>query len=134
MERELTIRIVLETPPAGVDFGLQKGRGSHYETIQKQRSTMKDLCFEFNVGLKAIRKDAAPDFSGSFVQGIQNERFVYLDIGTYAGQKETCWSRRLKVPLSGITWELIERVDKSRRFLKFGFPAPEKMADRTAQR
>lgn len=37
MERELTLRIVLEKPLAGVDFGLQKGRGSEYETIQKQR-------------------------------------------------------------------------------------------------
>ena len=38
MGRELTLRIVLENPPTGVDFGLQKGRGSDYETIQSQRS------------------------------------------------------------------------------------------------
>ncbi|HYJ85907.1 MAG TPA: DUF5990 family protein [Pyrinomonadaceae bacterium] len=34
--------------------------------------------------------------------------FVYIDIGTYAGQKETGWSRRLKVPLRGITWDMID--------------------------
>ena len=82
MERELALRIVLERPPADVDFGLQKGRGSDYQSIQKQRSQAKDLCFEFTVGLKAGRKGAMPDFSGSFVQGPPGERFIYLDIGT----------------------------------------------------
>ena len=53
-------------------------------------------------------KDALPDFAGPFVQGPSGERFVYLDIGTCAGQTNTPWSRRLKIPLSGITWDLIE--------------------------
>ena len=37
MAPELTLRIVIEQPPAGVDFGLQKGRGNAYETVQTQR-------------------------------------------------------------------------------------------------
>jgi hypothetical protein len=37
---------------------------------------------------------------------------VYIDIGTYAGQVETIWSRRLKVPLTGITWNDIDSVSK----------------------
>src|SRR4026208_1451790 len=110
MERELTLRIVLEKPPADVVFGLQKGRGSDYETIQQQRSTAKDLQFEFTVGLKAGREGASPTFLGSFVQGPPAQRFIYLDIGTYAGQTDSCWSRRLKIPLSGITWEMIDRA------------------------
>ena len=110
MEHELTFRIVLEKPPANVDFGLQKGRGSDYETIQKQRSKAKDLYFEFPVRVKANQKDAIPGFLGPFVQGPPGARFVYIDIGTYAGQTDTCWSRRLKVPLSGITWNMIERL------------------------
>lgn len=126
MERELTLRIVLEKPPAGVDFGLQKGWGSDYETIQKQRSTTKDLYFEFTVGLKGSRKDAAPDFSGSLVQGLCGGRFVYLDIGTYAGQENTCWSRRLKVPLSGITWDIIDRLGNSRSILEARVPGTGK--------
>ena len=98
MEGELTLRIVLEKPPADVDFGLQKGRGSDYETIQKQRSQAKDLSFEFIVRVKANRNNS-PVFLGSFVQGPAGDRFVYIDIGTYAGQTETGWSRRLKIPL-----------------------------------
>jgi len=34
VETKLTLRITLEEPPAGVDFGQQKGRGGDYETIQ----------------------------------------------------------------------------------------------------
>ena len=110
MERELTLRIILKKPPVDVDFGLQKGRGSDYETIQKQRSKAKDLYFEFTVGVKASRKDAMPAFQGPLVQGPPGERFIYIDIGTYAGQTDSCWSRRLKIPLSGITWDMIDRL------------------------
>jgi len=110
MEREVTLRIVLEKPPAGVDFGLQKGRGSDYETIQKQRSRGNDLSFEFTVGVKAGPKDGRPGFLGSLVQGPPAERFIYIDIGTYAGQADSCWSRRLKIPLKGITWDTINRL------------------------
>lgn len=126
-KRELALRLVLERPPAGVDFGLQKGRGSGYETIQKQRSETKDLCFEFSVEVKAGRKDALPVFVGPLVQGPLGERFVYIDIGSYAGQTNTCWSRRLKVPLSGITWEMIDRVSgHSRAILEARVPGTGK--------
>jgi hypothetical protein len=109
METELTLRIVLEKPPAGVDFGLQKGSGNNYETIQKQRSEANDLYFEFKVRIKA-GKDSMPTFLGSFVQGPPGQRFVYIDIGTCAGQTDTGWSRRLKIPLTGITWDMINQL------------------------
>lgn len=118
MERESILRIVLEKPPAGVDFGLQKGRGSDYETIQTQRSKGQDLEFEFTVRAKASTQAAAPNFLGPFVQGPSGERFVYIDIGTYAGQTGTCWSRRLKVPLRGITWQMIEEVVEGKSLLE----------------
>lgn len=108
MEREVTLRIILEKPPAGVDFGVQKGRGNDYETIQIQRFTGKDLRFEFTIRAKIGGKGETPNFLGPIVQGPTGERFVYLDIGTYAGQKETPWSRRLKIPLRGITAEMID--------------------------
>ena len=99
----IKLRIVLLHPPAGADFGLQMGRGNAYETVQTKRSTGPDLSFEFEVGIKP-----GPDFSGPFVQGPKGERFVYIDIGTYAGQVGTEWSRRLKVPLKGITQAMID--------------------------
>ena len=88
--RELTFRIVLEDPPAGVDFGLQIGRGAEYETVQTQRSKGKDLSFEFSVGVGAAgsKTSAPPDFQGPVVQGPPSQRFIYIDIGTYAGQRK----------------------------------------------
>jgi Family of unknown function (DUF5990) len=109
MEKELTLRIVLEKPPQGIDFGLQKGSGNNYETIQKQRSGNEDLNFQFTVRIKDARS-AQPIFLGPFVQGNSSGRFVYIDIGTYAGQTNTIWSRRLKVPLAGITQDMIGKV------------------------
>jgi len=103
---EITLRLVLERPTADVDFGLQCGHGNGYEVTQTQRSDGRDLQFEFNVGIK-VGKDGAPDFRGPFVQGAAGERFFYINIGTYAGQQNTPWSRRLKVPLSGITWDAV---------------------------
>jgi hypothetical protein len=117
MEHELTLRIVLQNPPAGVDFGLQRGRGNEYETIQKQRSKTGDLSFEFNVRLKAEAKSGTPTFLGPFVQGPPQQRFVYLDIGACAGQIDTHWSRRLKIPLTGITGEMIARVQTDSRWI-----------------
>ena len=86
MDRDLTLRITLEKPTAGVDFGLQKGRGNNYETVQTQRSKGKDLLFECSVRVNKA-KDSKPNFLGDFVQGPVGERFVYIDIGTYAGQE-----------------------------------------------
>jgi hypothetical protein len=111
MDRELTLRIILQKPTSRVDFGLQKGRGNNYETVQAQRSKGKDLLFECSVRVNKA-KDSTPNFLGEFVQGPFGERFLYIDIGTYAGQTETCWSRRLKIPLREITWEQIDKASK----------------------
>ena len=109
---ELTLRIVVEKPPTGVYFGLQKGRGSNYETVQTVESKTDALLFEFSVRVEQ-GTDGNPNFLGPFVQGPPPERFVYLDIGTCAGQTNTPWSRRLKIPLRGISWELIEQATKA---------------------
>jgi hypothetical protein len=103
----VALRIILERPPANVDFGLQKGRGSAYEIVARQRSNGGDLEFDFTVTAKTALKNDLPNFSGPFVQGPAGERFVYIGIGKYAGQMNTQWSRRLKIPLSGITWDML---------------------------
>jgi hypothetical protein len=110
MDRELNFRIVLEKPPAGVDFAVQKGKGNTYETVQNQRSGKGDLRFEFTARAGSGGKSAVPNLLGPFVQGPPEARFVYVDIGTCAGQTDTNWSRRLKVPLTGITSEMIDRA------------------------
>src|SRR5580704_16941021 len=110
MEVELRLRIVLNAPPSGVDFGLQDGKGSDYQTIHKQRSKGKDLSFDCKVTVKDNRDDGLPSFLGPLTQGPATGRFTYIDIGKSAGQPDSCWERRIKVPLSGITWDMIQQV------------------------
>jgi uncharacterized protein DUF5990 len=98
----LTLRIIVEQPPSGVDFALQKGTGNNYEPVQRQRSNGKDLAFEFQPSITQGESDSIAGIAGPFVQGPKRQRFVYVDIGTYAGQADSCWSRRLKIPLEGI--------------------------------
>jgi hypothetical protein len=60
------LRIVLEKPTAGVDFGLQRGRGSDYEVVAKQRSKGGDLEFRnVNRNDSAVARSAG---LGSFSQ------------------------------------------------------------------
>jgi hypothetical protein len=108
MKQEITLRIILENPLPGIDYGVQKGSGATYQTIEKQRSGEGSMVFEFKITAKT--EDDSPDFAGPVVQGPKGERFVYLDIGTYAGQTATIWERRLKVPLRGISTETISEL------------------------
>lgn len=109
MEQEITFRIILKTPPPGIDFALQKGKGSAFETIQKQRSAKGDLSFDAVVKVKT-GKDGQPDFAGPLVQGPAGERFIYIGIGTFAGQADSAWQRRLKIPLRGITTGMLQQT------------------------
>ena len=110
MEFELPVRVVLVDPPAGIDYGIQHGRGAQYDTLFVQQRTHKDVSFDFSITVADKRKDGAPNFLGPIVQGPPAGRFIYVDVGTYAGQKNTPWSRRMKIPLADITWALIKKV------------------------
>jgi hypothetical protein len=110
MASEVPIRLILVNPPPAVDFGIQRGSGSQYETVLVQQRRGHDLSFDFSLSVEENRKDGQPNFKGPFVQGPPSRRFVYIDVGTYAGQKDTQWSRRMIVPLEGITWSAIRKV------------------------
>ncbi len=55
--------------------------------MQIQQAAGDDLVFTLTAKLKS-GKDGQPDFSGPFVQGPVAERFIYINIGTSAGQLE----------------------------------------------
>ncbi len=104
MERVLRLRVILVKPPAGVQFCLQRGKS---ELVDAAVSTGADLAFTLEV-----RAQPAGDgvrLLGPFTQGPPAARFFYIGVGTYAGQSDSCWSRRIKVPLSGITWSQAEQ-------------------------
>ena len=112
MTNKVTLRIILQGPTPGVVYGLQKGKGSNYETVLKQTSDSTDLIFQFNVEAKH-GDNGKIILLGPFAQGTPQDRFVYIDIGTYAGQKGSPWSRRLKIPLSGINAELVNTLSEN---------------------
>src|SRR5262249_42932948 len=107
-KHELKLRIILIQPPSGVDYALQEGHGSKFQPIQIQRSTGKDLRFDFTIEVRAKSNSLA--FAGPFVQGPTDDRFVYIGIGSFTGQSSP-WNRRLKIPLSSITAKMIESAE-----------------------
>jgi hypothetical protein len=98
MSKEISLRIILENPVNGTVYGLQKGKGSNFETVQAQLGNGKDLFFDFVVQLKQTNGSDC-SLSGQFVQGPPANQFVYIGLGSYAGQAGAPLSGRLKVPL-----------------------------------
>jgi hypothetical protein len=109
LKAEIPLRLVLVNPPMDVAFGLQKGRGAKYETVLVQLGGKGHLQFDFALDLKST-PSGAPHFGGPFAQGTPADRFIYIDVGTMAGQQDSRWSRRIKVPLTGISKALLREL------------------------
>lgn len=99
-------RIVVEAPPRGVTFALQRGRSELDRVVD---SDGRDLEFDFTF-LTQPGDHGSPRFSGEFVQGPSGGKFVYVNSGTLAGQFGSCWTRRAKVGLQTLTWAALEGV------------------------
>jgi hypothetical protein len=104
MSREISLRIVLQNAVDGTIYGLQKGKGPDYETVQAQLGNGRDLTFDFTVHVKEAN-GPLPTIAGPFVQGPAGNRFIYIGIGSYAGQPGASWSGRMKVPLPEATFQ-----------------------------
>jgi hypothetical protein len=97
---ELPLRIIVEDPLPGVTLRLQKGKG---ELVEPTSATKKQVVFDFSVRVELRGVRATPNFLGPFTQGPPAARFVYVNAGQSAGQADSPWSRRAKIPLMGIT-------------------------------
>ncbi len=104
MFNEIRIQIVLTHPVEGLVYGLQKGKGARYETVQAQPGKGEALTFDFLVQVKS-GNGSNPSLAGPYVQGPRGSRFVYIGIGRYVGQVGAAWNGRLKVPLPGAAFE-----------------------------
>jgi Family of unknown function (DUF5990) len=107
MEREVPLRITLIEPPGGVTFRLQRGKS---DLAPPARQSADAISFDFTVRAAEGGAEGAPRFLGLFTQGPPAARFIYVSSGTSAGQADSRWTRRAKVPLKGITWEMVERA------------------------
>lgn len=107
MQRELPLRVTVVRPLPGVTFQLQCGRTDLVPPAQVSDTT---ISFDLRLRLAPERAGQPPNFLGPCAQGPPAGRFLYVNSGTRAGQADSCWDRRAKVPLSGITWALIATV------------------------
>jgi hypothetical protein len=110
-EELLPLRIVLRRPPRGVRFALQRGdaaaTGDAELASVQEADGERDLAFECTVRVRRTAGDALR-FLGPFAHGPSGARFVYLTVGRRAGQPDSPWDRRAKVPLAGITSALAD--------------------------
>ncbi|MBA2302328.1 MAG: DNA-3-methyladenine glycosylase I [Acidobacteria bacterium] len=115
---ELRLRINVLDPLKDVRMQLQSGRSDLVSTARESR---RALHFDFSVRV-GKRPDGRPNFLGPFTQGPPGERFVYVNSGTLAGQPESCWTRRAKVPLTSVTWALIDAARRADAPLETDMP------------
>lgn len=106
MKPQIIIRIVLDDPPTGVAFALQRVRSDLVQAIAKSAARM---VFEFPVVVADLATQPIR-MTGEFTQGPAAVRFVYINVGTSAGQFGSPWTRRIKVPIYGIDRSLAEAV------------------------
>jgi hypothetical protein len=103
--QELPLRVTVLRPPPQVKFALQYGRT---ELVAPSHMSSTEISFDLRLRIGARRPNGRPTLLGPAAQGPPDARFVYVNSGTRAGQPNSCWDRRAKVPLTGITWTLIE--------------------------
>ena len=101
---EISMRIVIENPVAGVLHSLQSKDGHPLDP--KRPTAGQPLTFDF-----PIRIAPGPKFFGNQVQreGPQR-RFVYIRVGQSAGELSSPWSRRMKIDIHDIEQALLDRA------------------------
>jgi hypothetical protein len=105
---EISMRLNVEDPPLGVTMKMQKGR---CELLDPTRATKTTLTFDFPITVDLSSGD--PNFLGKFAQGPKDARFVYLNSGMYAGEKDSPWGRRAKISLMSVTAKQIRELLKT---------------------
>lgn len=106
MKGRVHLRLVVEEPLSGVIYAVQRGSSN---LLAPSRSSESELTFEFPLRLADIDADP-PRLTGEFAQGPAKQRFVYVNTGTMAGQRDTPWTRRAKVPLYGIEKTMLAMI------------------------
>ena len=112
-KRQVLARIVVLSPPSGVAFALQVGKG---DVARVFVSTGADLHLDFDFQVELL-PGGSVRFAGAFVQGPRGGKFVYVNSGTLAGQANSCWTRRAKVSLEPLKWPVVKRAISEPRTL-----------------
>jgi hypothetical protein len=104
---EIRMRIEIEQPVAGVLHSLQE---DDRPLDPKSSKSGEALRFEFPARV-AFPPDKPPRFFGKQVRAEGKVRqFVYIRIGTSAGECLSPWSRRMKIDIHDIAPALLEKA------------------------
>ena len=102
-QTEIRARIVIERPVAGVLHSLQEDDAP---LDPKKSKAGEPLAFEF-----PLRIAPGPKFYGKQVRPEGPlRRFVYIRIGTSAGQHLSPWTRRMKIDIHDIDQALLDQA------------------------
>ena len=119
MEYKIPMRIVVVSPPVGVNFSLE----NNGNLVSVTQSTGEDITFDFDAVVKPQRNTGVPNFTGTFARGTTSKRFFYVNIGELAGQADCEWERRAKIWISTgypksliqeeVTWQMVKAVSEN---------------------
>lgn len=112
MKQTLNLRLIVTDPLPGVHCAMQRGKSDLHPPVISSGA----LVFDFSVQVDVSKEPIG--LTGEFTQGPPAKRFVYVNSGTYAGESGTSWSRRAKVPITGISGELAQKAIASDRVLQ----------------
>lgn len=111
----IRLQVICQQPPPDqhdgqpMVFGLQDKKNS-LAAGEKQPDGSLRFCCE----VVAILQDDEIDFRGSQVHGGRVLRFLYLSWGYASGG----WVRRMKIPLSNISWAMVQQVMTEKAMLE----------------
>lgn len=108
-QTEIQVRLLIEAPVAGVAHSLQDKKS---RPVQPKRSEDgESLAFDF-----PIRIGPGPKFYGEQVRSEGPvRRFVYIAVGTQAGDHLSPWSRRMKIDIHDIPQPLLDGAADGKR-------------------
>ena len=123
-ERLVRLRVICKAPPDpdehGANFGLQDNTtAAHWMLHAGARKANGDFVFECVARVRPNARTGNPNFLGDFVHGKPDERFLYLSWRpkdcrpVQPAMGSSRWSRRMKIHLSGITWQQIEEATQA---------------------
>ena len=95
----------VQDPPPGVAFAVQRGQSELLPPFEVHAGSP---AFAFTLRLGQGKDGRAFNFLGEFAQGPVEDRFVYVNSGSRAGQPQSCWERRAKLKLAAVPAELVQ--------------------------
>lgn len=119
-DRVLQLKIQLVEPPINYAFCLQRGKGAKSERldyIEVLQGEDRAVEFDLEVTVRKAKDRPDPDFFGPFAQGRAGARYFYLCVGAVMAAGDPQWSGRVKVPLTGIEWSIIDGATMPDRIL-----------------